>query len=480
MATISDKLPWFSSLRWKLAISYVLLSLVPLIIFNLTIMAFIENYYLEERTHELRIHGVLMSEIVAAHGLDNLEQAAVLGRLRMQVATHTAEWGVRILVVDDSVRVIEDSNWVTPFSHVGQVILRQEVISALNGQDYTTLDRTNYVLHVAVSVSDPASGRVGAVLLITSVEDIFTSVAAIRNMLFLYSVAVGMLIIVLVVITANRLIHPLRNVMRVVQRMSTGQLNLRIPVKGKDEHAILSKAFNNMADKLEREEKTREEFVSNVSHELKTPLSAIKVLADSISHQESVPEEYYKEFLQDISSEVDRMTSIVSDLLTLVKVDQRENALNISRTNLNSVLEGILKRLSPLAEKKRVALIYEEVRKIWADFDEIKIAIALSNIVENGIKYTPQGGAVKVVIDADHYNAIITVKDTGIGIPFEEHEKIFNRFYRVDKTRDRDTGGTGLGLSISRSTVLLHGGTIRVASEVNEGALFTVKLPLRR
>ena len=456
------------------------LSLVPLIVFNLTIMAFIEDYYLEGRTYELRIQGVVMSEIVANFGFNSLEQVAPLSRLRVQVGEHSNEWGVRILVIDDRALVIHDSNWLTVGTFVGSTMMRPEVVAALNGQDYTIIERDNQALHVAMTVNDTASGRVGAVVLIASVSDIFDSVTAIQNMLFLYSVAVGMLIIVLVGVASNRLIHPLRRIMRVVQRMSTGQLSLRIPVTGKDEHAIMSKAFNEMADKLEREEKTREEFVSNVSHELKTPLSAIKVLADSISHQDMVPEEYYREFLLDISSEVDRMTNIVNDLLALVKVDQREQVPNFISTNINKMVEQILKRLLPLAEQKKVVLLYEEVRKVRADCDEIKMAIAISNIVENGIKYTPRGGTVKVVIDSDYHFAFITVQDTGIGIPDDEQDRIFNRFYRVDKTRGRDTGGTGLGLAISRSTVLLHNGSIRVDSKPDEGSVFIVRIPLRR
>jgi signal transduction histidine kinase len=192
-----------------------------------------------------------------------------------------------------------------------------------------------------------------------------------------------------------------------------------------------------------------------------------------------VPEEVSREFMQDISNEVDRMVNITNDLLNLVKVDQREQSLNIAPTDINQLVEDILKRLSPLAEQKKVILLYEEVRPVQIDADEVKLVLAISNIVENGIKYTPRGGTVKVVVDSDHQNAFITIQDTGIGIPEEEQDKIFNRFYRIDKTRDRDTGGTGLGLAISRATILLHNGSIRITSKPDEGSVFVLRIPIR-
>jgi signal transduction histidine kinase len=334
-------------------------------------------------------------------------------------------------------------------------------------------------LNVAVTAHDAGSGRTGAVLFIVSVEDIFLSISEMRNDLLLTTVLVGILTIVLVFIVSHYLIAPLKRTVNVVRRMATGQLFLRIPNNGKDEYAILAKAFNNMTEKLEQVDKTRNEFVSNVSHEMKTPLSAMKVLSESILLQDSAPEEMYREFLQDINSEVDRMTNLTNDLLALVKIDQREQGLNILPVDLNQMVEEILKRLSPLAEKKNIALIYEAERQVQIFADDIKLSLAVSNIVDNGIKYTPKGGTVKVNVNSDYQSALITIQDTGIGIPEEEHDKIFNRFYRVDKTRDRETGGTGLGLAISHSIVLLHNGSIRINSSQDEGSVFIIKLPLR-
>jgi len=436
---------------------------------------------MDDRIAEIRPRAHIMSDVVTRFTFDGLEHHATLQSLQRRVRTASDEWGVRIIIINDRARVIEDSNWNAPDSLIGQTILSAEVLGAIAGNDSTHLySGDEYVLYVTMAARDDVSGRVGAVKLVASVDDIFDSLAGIRGQLMLYSFAVGLLVIVLVFVTSQRIIMPLRRIVRTVQKMSAGQLNQRIPINSRDEYAILSVTFNNMTEKLEQIERTREEFVSNVSHELKTPLTAIKVLSESILSQDSVPEEISREFMQDIDSEVDRMVTITNDLLALVKVDQREQSLNIAPTDINLLVEDILKRLSPLAEKKKVVLLYEEVRPVQIDADEIKLALAISNIVENGIKYTPRGGTVKVIVDADHQNAFISIQDTGIGIPEDEQDKIFNRFYRVDKTRDRDTGGTGLGLAISRSTVLLHDGSIRITSKPEEGSVFVIRLPIRK
>jgi len=418
--------------------------------------------------------------VAGVHGFESLEQAPAQQRLRNSVFIRSNALGLRILVLDDGARVIADSNENALLMRIGQTMFLPEVMNALDGDDTTRLIRDRYVLNVAASIHDESSDRVGAVLFVVSVEDIFQSLAEIRTTLFLATFLIGLLSIVLMFIISYYLTSPLKSTLNVVRRMTTGQLSLRIPVKSSDEYAVLAKALNSMSEKLEQVDKTREEFVSNVSHEMKTPLSAIKVLSESILLQETAPEEMYREFLQDITQEVDRMTNITNDLLALVKIDRRDQGLNLAQTDLNQLVEDILKRLSPLAEQKKIVLLYEAMRQVLVDADDIKLSLAISNIVENGIKYTPNGGTVRVIIDSDFQAAIITIQDTGIGIPKEEQDKIFTRFYRVDKTRDRETGGTGLGLAITRSTVLLHNGSISVSSKEDEGTTFAVRIPLRR
>jgi signal transduction histidine kinase len=454
--------------------------LVPLAVFFFVVIAHIEDDYLNERVSSMQLPAYNAMDIVAARGFDSLNESWSLNVLRHEMNSRSAAWGFRVLVFDDGLRVIYDSAG----TREGQLLIIPEVMNAIAGQtNITNLRRDEAAIYTAAAVVSTydAKIRTGAVLLIESVEDIFESLDDLRTTLFLIITLVSLGTTVVIFFAANTLIRPLRRILRVVQRMATGQLNQRITnVTGRDEYAFMAASFNSMAEKLEQVEKTREEFVSNVSHELKTPLSSMKVLSESILLQEHAPEAMYREFLQDIVNEVDRMTNINNDLLALVRNDQREQGLNISHISINKMVEDILKRLSPLSEQKAIALIYDDVRPVQIDADEIKLTLAISNIVENGIKYTPPGGTVKVAVDADHQFVYISVQDTGMGIPEGEQSKIFNRFYRVDKARDRETGGTGLGLAISHSAVLAHGGTIRVSSKPDEGAVFTVRIPIRR
>jgi len=470
---------WFHSIRWKLALSYIVVSLAPLAFFYNMVMAPIENHYINDRKHRLQNS--------ADHVATMLERNNYIGLIN-EVATQvrnqyidgwSRESGHRIVVFDDRLTVLYDTNR----SQDRRVWVRPEVIMALTSQTesaISTVDREDHIIVMAMAIHNGYGQRVGAVLLSESVEDVFASLDVITQTLLLFILLAMVLVCVLVFFASQLLIGPLKGVLRVVQKMADGHLNQRIEIKGYDEYSQLGLAFNNMSEKLEQVDKAREEFVSNVSHELKTPLSAVKVLCESVLSQEEVPIEIYREFLADITSEVDRMTYMVNDLLELVKIDRREHGFHLTVTELNNLVEDILKRLSPLAEQKRIVLLYEDVRQVTLDADEMKLGLAISNIVENGIKYTPSGGTVKVIVDADHQNAIITVHDTGIGIPEEEQSKIYNRFYRVDKTRDRGTGGTGLGLAISHAAVRMHNGSLRLNSKLDTGSVFTIRVPLRR
>lgn len=236
--------------------------------------------------------------------------------------------------------------------------------------------------------------------------------------------------------------------------------------------------MNGIFAKSQLLEESRQEFVSNVSHELKTPITSMKVLSESILMQDNVPVEMYREFMNDIVLEIDREAQIISDLLTLVKTDKGSDSLNIERVDINELMEVILKRLTSLAEKRSIEITFESFREVEADIDKVKFTLAISNLIENGIKYNVDGGWIRVSLNADHKNLYIKVADSGVGIPEDCVEHIFERFYRVDKARSRDTGGTGLGLAISKNIIVMHKGIINVYSEPGKGTTFTVRVPM--
>ena len=233
-----------------------------------------------------------------------------------------------------------------------------------------------------------------------------------------------------------------------------------------------------MLGRLKVLDESRQEFVSNVSHELKTPLTSMKVLADALLIQENAPVELYQEFMEDLSEEIERENKIINDLLSLVKMDKRASGVNIKTENINALMERILKRLRPIAAQRNIEVVFESFRPVSAEVDEVKLSLAVSNLVENAIKYNNENGWVHVSLNADHKSFFIEVADSGIGIRPEETEHIFERFYRVDKSHSREIGGTGLGLSIARSAVVMHRGAIKVYSQPGEGTTFTVRIPL--
>ena len=239
-------------------------------------------------------------------------------------------------------------------------------------------------------------------------------------------------------------------------------------------------AFNSLLGRMKTLDDSRQEFVANVSHELKTPITSVKVLADSLRGQTDIPVEIYREFMEDIAEEIEREDKIINDLLALVKMGKSVAQINISMVNINELTEIILKRLRPIARKKNIEVTLISKREIMAEVDEVKMSLILTNLVENAIKYNREQGKVDVTLDADHQFFTAEVADTGIGIPEESLERIYERFYRVDKSHSKEIGGTGLGLAITRNAILLHRGAIKVESIYGEGSMFTVKIPLIR
>ena len=264
-----------------------------------------------------------------------------------------------------------------------------------------------------------------------------------------------------------------------MEDLSKGDVEEIVSVSDYTETKAISDAYNNMIRRIRKQEDSRQEFVSNVSHELKTPLTSMKVLADSLTMQgDQVPVELYREFMEDIAAEIDRENKIINDLLSLVKMDKKNADLNIQSININDLLELILKRLRPIAAKSDIELVFESFRPVVAEVDEVKLTLALSNLIENAIKYNVESGWVHVSLNADHKFFYVKVADSGIGIPEEDQERIFERFYRVDKSHSREIGGTGLGLAITRNAILMHRGAIKVYSKPDEGTTFTVRVPL--
>ena len=202
----------------------------------------------------------------------------------------------------------------------------------------------------------------------------------------------------------------------------------------------------------------------------------MKLLSESILYEENPNPELMKEFFQDVNHEVDRLSRVISDLLRLVQIDETEREMQSAPVQLDNIARRVIERLKPLAEQKGITLC-SALQETTVMGEAMRLEQAATNLIENAIKYT-DNGSVTVIVSICGEEALLSVKDTGIGIPEEAQEHLFERFYRVDKARSRGTGGTGLGLAIAERVITLHGGHIEVKSKLGEGSTFTVHLPL--
>ena len=353
------------------------------------------------------------------------------------------------------------------------------MIECFDGIPANNYDRKNSYIEQTIALTNKETGQVDGVMLVsTSTGEIADSVDMLETRGNLLMAAVCILVIVLGYVISGILVRPFSKVSKAIEELTDGYLDDEISISDYTETELICNVFNKMLAKMKTLDDSRQEFVSNVSHELKTPMTSIKVLADSLNGQENVPVELYKEFMEDIVVEIDRENKIITDLLSLVKMDKKASNLNIEKVSVNDLLESILKRLKPIADKKGVELVLESYRPVVAEVDEVKLSLALSNLVENGIKYNVEDGWVHVTLNADHKYFYVTVADSGIGIPEEAIDRIFERFYRVDKSHSREIGGTGLGLAITRSAIVMHRGAIKVRSEEHKGTTFSVRIPL--
>ncbi|OON93260.1 MAG: histidine kinase [Candidatus Epulonipiscioides saccharophilum] len=450
-------------------------------LFSLLAHNTIESYFLSNSQKEwIRQANLVASQIV--ENSQYLQNGADYSSFMSGVSKIAGDLTVssRVAVIDKYGYIVADSSRID----INSTLISNQVLNALYKKDSAqrVIKDGKYIMSTAVAIRDlnNTNNILGVVLLSANIDDVYILLEEVSTQIYLLSIITSILTGLLSFFVSALFTKPIKELMSSVEKVTNGQMDEKIVIKGRSEMAALAQAFNSMTAKLQRTDETRQEFVSNVSHELKTPLASIKVLSDSLINEQSASLEMYKEFFCDINHEVDRLNTIINDLLSLVRLDSNKLHLNLEEISLNQLVDSILKRLMPLASQKKILLVYESEKDIKIEVDSLKLTLAISNLIENGIKYTPPHGEVDIILRDDSNNAFIIIQDTGIGIAKDELPKIFERFYRTDKTRNRETGGTGLGLSITYRTVIMHHGTISVESTEGQGSTFTLKLPLKQ
>ena len=381
----------------------------------------------------------------------------------------------RILVTDGSGRILYDTRETG--SAQGQYVFYAEVVQALRGYDSAASRYENGAFRTGAAT--PVMYRnqiIGAVYAYEYDTEQAELLAGFQRNLLRVSGIVAAIVVALSAVLSRVLTRQIRELLEAIRSVREGAYSHRAAVEGRDELSQIAQEFNSLTDRLQTTEEARRRFVSDASHELKTPLAAIRLLTDSILQTDGIDPATTREFVADIGQEANRLSRITEDLLQLTRLDG-DVLPSAAVVDPLPILEQVLRMMELIAEKRDITLTYqaEEGCRILGSKDETRQIIY--NLVDNAVKYNRDGGRVEVELKRRGEEVLLTVADEGVGIPEEELTKIFQRFYRVDKARSRAAGGTGLGLSIVRDTLEKRGGSISAANRPGGGAVFTVRWP---
>ena len=482
------KIPALRSMKVYIFFLMLVMGILPSFIMRVGIL---QSY--EERAVNLRISDTQTQfKIIANHLLNNnYLQDTSNEAINAELEQMSNLYDGRVIIINGNFRIVKDTYSISE----GKTIISEEVIRCFKGESTTRYDKENGYIEMTIPIEAPSSGKnqttqadagkkpeqsqvVGVMLASVSTDSIATTMEILNRKALIIEIVMIICIFGVAVGFSSILVKPFNRVTQAITEVKDGFTDEPIAVPDYIETEHIIDAFNQLLTQMKVIDDSRQEFVSNVSHELKTPLPSMKVLADSLMQQEDAPLELYQEFMQDIANEIERENKIINDLLSLVKMDKTAAQMNITAVDINELIESVLKRLRPIARLRDVEVTFESIRPVTAEIDEVKITQVFTNLVENAIKYNKEHGWVKVLLDADHQFFTVEISDSGIGIPEADYDHIFERFYRVDKSHSREIGGTGLGLAITRNAILLHRGSVKVASTEGEGTSFTVKIPL--
>ena len=451
----------------------ILIGIVPCIIAPSVVSSSYKNRAVSLRESSVKNQcDILRANLDQEDYLNNLDSKVVNSELALLSNVYNG----RIAIIDEDFKVVTDTYDID----IGKTSVSKEVISCFEtGKGTSQYDERNDYIIMTFPIE--TAGHVKGVLLISvSTNEIAQNARLLENRGLTVTVIVSLVVLILGYFLAGILVRPFMRVTHAIEDVTDGYQDEAISVPDYTETVQITTAFNQMLSRVRAMDSSRQDFVSNVSHELKTPLASMKVLADSLNGQDNVPVELYKEFMQDITQEIDRMNLMIQDLLTMVRLDKKAAVLNIEKTDIGWIIEAIMKRLRPIADKRDISLSFEQVVPVVAEVDPSKLELALSNLIENAVKYNIDDGWVRVTLDADRKYFYVVISDSGVGIPQEEQEHIYERFYRGDKSHSTTIEGTGLGLAITKSVIVLLRGVIKVNSTQGEGTTFQVRIPLVR
>ena len=458
-----------ASLQVKFGLSYILVIAAVLVFMNTYPLIVSEN--LVVRSKQTTLQSSVSVMVTALSGLEELSEENVASAMTLVEDTGIS----RILVTDAAGRILYDTRETD--GAVGRYGLYTEIVQALRGYDAFYAAFTDGAFRSrAASPVIYRSQTIGAVYAYEYDMEQATLLLTLQKNLLRISAAVAGFVVLLSLLLSRILTRRFGVLLEAIRRVREGAYSYHAEIGGRDEISEIAEEFNSLSDRLQTTEEARRRFVSDASHELKTPLAGIRLLSDSILQTEDIDAATVREFVGDIVQETDRLTRITENLLRLTRLDSGivEPAQSVA---VEPVIERVVRMLRLVADEKRVELTYlvEREQSVRAGVDDLHQIIY--NLTENAIKYNRPGGSVRVELAQGQEKCIIRVSDTGCGIPEKYQQSIFQPFFRVDKSRSREYGGAGLGLSLVWEIANLHGGSVWVEESSDKGTTIAVELP---
>lgn len=463
----SGQLQGYATSQLRYALSYAVITLVFLLFINLYANTTSQHLLYKSKEEAMVEKCLLAAEDIAKQ--DVISPSTVANAVN-QMGSLKAN---RLIVTDQAGICLYDSAG----NAVGAPVLLPELLQALAGNDVFTwqFKGGSMISKAAVPIQYYGS-TIGGVYITELDTEQGKVITALQKNIFRMTVILEIVVILFSLAYSGGFSRRLRKIMASMRDIQQENYTQKVAVGGHDELTLLADEFNTLTDRLQTSEEKRNRFVSDASHELKTPLASIKLLTDSILQNE-MDTDTMREFVGDIGNEADRLTRMTGKLLSLVKIG-KEPESEMELIPMAPTVQAVARMLEPIAKKAGISLCIDTDCPCSVLMLEDDLYQVVFNLMENGIKYNRPGGSLTVRISRQADTAVLTVQDTGMGIPEEGLTHIFERFYRVDKARSRASGGSGLGLAIVRAIVQRSRGEIHVESKVGIGTTFTLKLPL--
>ena len=456
----------YTNSQLRYAITYVLITSVALLLLNIYCSTVSQELFYKSKEASMiekcQLAANEISELEIINPTTVADAISQMGSLKVN----------RLVVTDQAGLTLYDSTRGS-----SRYALLPEIVRALEGNDVFSCRYQDGAMkaHAATPIISYGT-TLGSVYMMEFDASQGRLLQSLQGNILRITLILEVVVILFSLAFANTFSRRLRQIMASMRIIQQGDYTHKLSLGGHDELTFLGDEFNDLTERLQTSEQKRHRFVSDASHELKTPLASIKLLTDSIL-QNDMDMDTIREFVGDIGDEADRLNRTTAKLLALTRVDGQETQ-ECEIINMAPTVERVIRMLSAIAAKNGITIDSDLSRNCPVLILEDDLYQIAFNLIENGIKYNVPGGKLSVKLLRDEDNAFLQVTDTGMGIPEDALGHIFERFYRVDKSRSRASGGSGLGLAIVRAIVQRNRGEILVHSEPGKGSTFTVRFPV--